>query len=243
MRRHGTANANDTPERTGRSFLWSLAGGFLASLCCVGPLVAVLLAGGGAAGAVGLVRFKLEFLAVGFAVTLAGIALSLRKSKSSCSIAAYRRNRVLVPTVSLLTFLLLAVGSNLLLLDDRVIGAASARLGQKSAQEAGRSPLVQQIGEKIEALRFAAPAARQLDVEISAGVSCPACLLAIQKQVADVAGVQDVALVADSMGYVVRVVYHPAVADQATLLTTIADSPGSIGGTYGTRLLSDTPLS
>ncbi len=237
------ASANGGQQDTRRSVLWSLGGGLLASLCCVGPLVAVLLGVGGGASVLGLVRFKYEFVAVGLVVTLVGIALSLRRSKTGCSIAAYRRNRVLVPAAGLLTFLLLVVGANALLLNERVIGAASARLGQQSAPEAELPQPAQQAGEKVEAPRLAAPAARQLDVEISSGVSCPACLLAIQKQVSDVAGVQDVALVVDSMGYVVRVVYDPAGVDQATLLTTIADAPGAIGGTYGTRLLSDAPLS
>ncbi|MER3437229.1 MAG: hypothetical protein C4346_06355 [Chloroflexota bacterium] len=61
---------------------WSVAGALLASLCCVGPLVAVLIAGGTAAGTVGLVRFKLEFIAAGLVITLLGIGLSLRKSKA-----------------------------------------------------------------------------------------------------------------------------------------------------------------
>ncbi len=231
MRRITAPSVNDTPDSTRRGFLWSLGGGVLASLCCVGPLVAVLVAGGGAAGAVGLVRFKFEFIAVGLVVTLIGIGLSLRRNKACCSIATYRRNRILIPAVSLLTFAVLVVGSNALLLNERVIDAASGRLNQ--------GPETEQQGAPVQ---LAAPATHRLDVEITSGVSCPACLLAIQKAVQDTAGVQTVLLAEDSMGYLVRVEYDPARVIQPTLVEAIANAPGALTGTYGTRVLSDGPI-
>jgi len=41
--------------------------------------------------------------------------------------------------------------------------------------------------------------------------------------------------------YTVRVVYDPARITQAALLTTIAAAPGSAGGSYGAKVLSDAP--
>ena len=229
MRYARESTAAEAPERPSRGFRWSLGGGLLASLCCVGPLVAVLIAGGGAAGAVGLVRFKFEFIAVGLVVTLIGIGLSLRRNKGSCSVADYRRNRILIPAVSLLTFAVLVVGSNALLLNDRVIGAASGRLNREPEQQAAPAQL-------------AAPATNRLDVEITSGVSCPACLLAIQNVVKGTTGVQSVSLIQDSMGYVVRVDYDPARVTQPALVDSIANAPGALTGTYGTRVLSDGPI-
>ncbi|MGH2601565.1 MAG: hypothetical protein ACRDJ9_19545, partial [Dehalococcoidia bacterium] len=211
--------SNAAPQETSRGLRWSLGGGVLASLCCVGPLVAILLGVGGAASMLGLLRYKIEFIAVGLVVTLVGIALALRRSKTSCSVKAYRRNRILIPAVSLLTFAVLVVGSNVLLLNDRVIDAASSRLGQ--ADESASSQLA------VTSPRVAAPAARQLDVEITSGVYCPACLLAIQHDVAQMPGVAGFTFVNGAAGFAAQIVYDPAQVDQATLLSTIASAPGS----------------
>ncbi len=229
MRRLGLPQ-RETPEGDTHSGLrWGVAGALLASLCCVGPLVAVLVAGGTAASAVGLVRFKLEFIAVGLVVTLIGIGFSLRTSKACCSVTTYRRNRILIPAVSLLTFALLVAGSNLLLLNDRVIDAASGRLGRDAKPEAS-------------APQVPAPEIRQLDVAITSGAYCPACLLAIQKRLIDTPGVQTVRFTSGADGiYVAHVVYDPARVSQPVLLTTITQAPGSITGTYGTSVLRDGP--
>lgn len=219
-----STNAGEQPDGKDHSFRWSLGGAALASLCCVGPLVAILVAGGSAAGAVGLVRFKLEFISVGLVVTLIGIGLSLRQSKACCSIKTYRRNRILIPAVSLVMFGLIVVGSNVILLNDRVISVASSRL------------------TRTDTVQLAAPAARQMDVAITSGVYCPACLLAIQKRVTDTAGVRGLTFDKDADGnYLARIVYDPTQVDQTTLLTTIASAPGSIGGSYGTKVLGDAP--
>ena len=219
-----------TPRGETRSGMrWGMAGALLASLCCVGPLVAVLIAGGTAAGTVGLVRYKLEFIAVGLVITLLGIGLSLRKSKACCSISTYRRNRILIPVVSLLTFALLVAGSNLLLLNDRIIDAASQRLG-RDAQPGAGVPAV------------SVPQARQLDVALTSGVYCPACLLAIQARLTSTPGVQSVSFVLGEDGtYVARIVYDPAYVSQPVLLTTIAQAPGAITGRYGTKVLHEGP--
>ncbi|MGH2618560.1 MAG: hypothetical protein ACRDJC_25295 [Thermomicrobiales bacterium] len=280
MLRRESSSVTDPPADRDRSFHWSLAGAALASLCCLGPLVAILVAGGAAAGAVGLVRFKFEFIAAGLVVTLIGIALALRKSEAGCSIKDYRRNRVLIPAVSLLTFAVLVAGSNLLLLDDRVIDAASARMvGQSAAsigdaqpaaapqrmitepalsteveappiaaapQRAISDPALPALGGTQPAAQAPQPvplSARQLDVAITSGVYCPACLLAIQKQLTDTPGVQRVAFGnAPDGNFAARVVYDSAQVDQPTLLTTIAEAPGALGGGYGTKVLGDAPI-
>lgn len=265
--RHGESSIVGTEsEIPDRGLLWGLAGAALASLCCLGPLVAILVAGGAAAGAVGLVRFKVEFIAAGLVLTLIGIAYSLRKSKACCSVTAYRRNRVLIPVVSLLTFALLVAGSNLLLLNDRVIGAASSRMAEQSAAAPAEEQLVAVVPQRtitepdqapralsepaLSAPEEAQPAAvapqplplsaRQLDVAITSGVYCSACLLAIQKELTDTPGVQNVAFGDAPDGTLAaRVVYDSTQVDQPTLLTTITEAPGAMGGEYGTKVLGD----
>jgi hypothetical protein len=218
-----------TDQGSRRGLLWGLGGGLLAALCCAGPLVAVLVGIGGATGAVGLVRFKWWFLAVGFAITLVGIGLSLRRTKACCSVQTYRRNRILLPVASVLTFLVLALGSQYLLLNDRVIETASSRLND-------------QTGNDRAAASLAAPGTRRLDVAVTSGVDCAACLLAIQQKLTETPGVASAALVKDpAADYTVRIVYDPAQISQPTLLQTIAKSPGAVGGSYGTKVLRDEP--
>lgn len=225
-----TTNNIKESENTDRGFLWSLGGGLLASLCCVGPLVAVLIAGGGAASAVGLVRYKLEFIAVGLLVTLIGIGLALRRNKACCSVKTYRRNRILIPAVSLTVFTALVIGTNALLLNDRVIDAASDRLNQDQETRQGDDPAL-----------LAAPMLNRLQVEITSGVSCPSCLLAIQKAVKDTVGVQAASLSQDPAGYVVSIEYNPVQVDQPALVSAITNAPGAVTK-YGTKVLSDNPI-
>jgi copper chaperone CopZ len=221
MRDHEPVVSNNTPSN--RGLVWGLAGGLLAALCCAGPLVAVLIGIGGATGALGLVRFKWEFLAVGFVVTAVGIGFSLRRAKTRCSVRTYRRNRILLPVVGVLVFALLAFGSQRVLLDDRVIGVASSRLSA-------------QTGNDRQAASLAASEAHQLDVAVTSGVDCAACLLAIQQKLAETPGVASARFVTlPQADYTVRVVYDPARVTQAALVMTIAQSPGSSGGSYGTK--------
>jgi hypothetical protein len=252
-------NQRSTEQGARGSLAWSLGGGLLAILCCVGPLAAVLLGVGGAASTLGLVRFKYEFIAVGLIITLIGIGISLRRTKACCSVQTYRRNRILIPTVSLMTFAIIVVGLNAALLNDEILSAASERLTDETelsqstvtaTSEQKNTASVQTeapANEKTPALvQFKAPDTRQLDVAITAGVYCPACLLAIQDDVMQTPGVQQFTFVKDasSPGYfVVRVVYEPGQTDTASLLTTIRNAPGSLGGEYVTELVDDIPSS
>ena len=227
MRDPDQPSPNQTP--TNRGLLWGLAGGLLAALCCAGPLVLVLIGVGGATTAIGLVRFKWEFLFAGLAVTLAGVGVSLRRSNAGCSIAAHRRNRILLPILGVLVCLLLAIGSQYALLNDRIISAASSRLAA-------------QMRPAKEAALGAPSKPRQMDVAVTSGVDCAACLLAIQKQLAETPGVESAGFVKlPEAKYAVRVVYDAARVSQAALVTTITKSPGSVGGSYGTKVLSDAP--
>lgn len=265
MRRSGTTNTDHTAESSGSraGFLWSLGGGLLASFCCVGPLVAVLIAGGGAAGAVGLIRFKLEFIAIGLLVTLIGVALTLRRTKACCSVKTYRRNRILIPAVSLTVFAVMVVGSNALLLNDRVIEVASGRLTDQTEQMqwVAIEPTVPMIAHTTTAPATqspdlpqatqapsldSTPVGRQLDVAITDGVWCAGCLLAIEEEVLQTPGVQDLWFVkeASSSGYfVIRIFYNPDQVDTSTLLRVITEAPGAVGGKYGAEVVADEPAS
>lgn len=236
-------NDIESSERADRGFLWSLGGGLLAGLCCVGPLTAVLIGGGGAAGTVGLVRFKIEFIAVGLLVTLIGIGLTLRRNKTCCSVTTYRRNRILIPAVSLTDFAVLVVGSNVVLLNNRVIDAVSARLTaeHEQPQRVTAAPLEH---EPVVPAEVQAPVARQLDVAITDGVWCAACLVAVEDGVLQTPGVPDLTFVKElsSSGYyVIRVLYDPADVNTTELLTVIAHASGAIGGLSCTELVADGP--
>jgi|GEM_PF-3229436 len=85
---------------------WGLAGGLIASLCCLGPVVAILLGFSGASFLLGLANYKLYFLGAGAVLSALGIALALRRSKQCCTLEEYRRNRWLIPGVTFASFAL-----------------------------------------------------------------------------------------------------------------------------------------
>lgn len=84
---------------------WSLGGSLIASLCCVGPAVAALIGVGGASFLLGLARYRIPLLLVGLVITGAGTVQALRVSRQTCSLREHRRNQWLVPSVTLISFI------------------------------------------------------------------------------------------------------------------------------------------
>ncbi len=241
-----TPRSQRSTDQGARSTLaWSLGGALLATLCCVGPLVAVLLGLGGATGALGLVRYKLEFVALGLLVTLIGIGLSLRRSKACCSVKTYRRNRVLIPAVSLTVFTVLVIGANAALLNNGVLGAVTTQLtAERQPQQNAITETVAPETSASAAQQVEQPGARQLDVAITDGVWCAGCLAAIGDELLGTPGIQDIMFVkeASSPGrFVLRVFYQSDQVDAATVLSTITYAPGSVGGQYGAEIVADEP--
>lgn len=64
----------------GSALKWGVVSAFIASLCCVGPLVLVLLGVGGASTVLAVGSRKLYFLLFGLAVLVVGLTFLYRKS-------------------------------------------------------------------------------------------------------------------------------------------------------------------
>lgn len=97
-------NKSNSAKTSRPGWTWSLGGSFFASLCCLGPIVAVLFGLTGASFLFGLARYRLLLLLTGLGFAGLGLATALRQSGRTCSPAQHRRNLWLFPTVMLTTF-------------------------------------------------------------------------------------------------------------------------------------------
>jgi hypothetical protein len=82
-----------------RAVQWALGGGVLASLCCIGPPVAVLLGLSGASFLVGLTLYSPYFYVGSFLLLLVGYVYIRRRQAAVCSTSEQRRNIWLLPVV------------------------------------------------------------------------------------------------------------------------------------------------
>jgi len=98
------ADGGKRGQAAGSGWVWNLGGSVVASLCCAGPAVAVLLGLGGASFLLGLSRYRVPLLFLGLGFAALGITRALRRSRQSCSPDQHRRNQWLIPGVTLATF-------------------------------------------------------------------------------------------------------------------------------------------
>jgi hypothetical protein len=82
-----------------RAVHWALGGGLLASLCCIGPPVAVLLGLSGASFLVGLTLYSPYFYGGSLLLLLVGYIYIRRRQATVCSTTEQRRNIWLLPIV------------------------------------------------------------------------------------------------------------------------------------------------
>lgn len=144
--------------KTGHGVAWGLGGGIIASLCCLGPLVAVALGLGSASFLLGLTAYRPYFLAASVLFMGTGVFLMLRRSRRCCTVQQHRRNLWRYPTLAAVTFAVAFV-----LLQYIVPGLAYRWQGQATTRQA-RTPLTadQQYAEKPAPARLAV-AALQID--------------------------------------------------------------------------------
>lgn len=81
-----------------------LAAAAVSSLCCMPAALAFALGLGGSATLVGLTQYRPFFFATGVVGALAATWWGLRRSRRCCSPGEHRRNRLLVPALTLGTF-------------------------------------------------------------------------------------------------------------------------------------------
>lgn len=94
--------------RRARAFVGRAGTGLVAaavsSLCCIPAALAFALGLGGSAALVGLTQYRPLFFATGVLGALAATWWGLRRSQRCCSPAEDRRNRLLIPALTLGTF-------------------------------------------------------------------------------------------------------------------------------------------
>lgn len=80
------------PAKISNSALkWGVVAAFIASLCCIGPLVLVLLGIGGASTVLAIGYRKLYFLFFGLLVLVAGLTFLYRKSCCQTQPSSYKQ--------------------------------------------------------------------------------------------------------------------------------------------------------
>lgn len=108
VRRLGTAPAarmspSERRRGIGGAGLTGLMAALVSSLCCLPAAAAFALGLGGSAFLTGLGLYRPYFVVAGVGLAAVAIWWSLRRSRRCCSPEAYRRNRILVPAVTLVT--------------------------------------------------------------------------------------------------------------------------------------------
>lgn len=93
-----------------------LLAGLTSTLCCVPAAVAFALGVGGSSFLVGLGLYRPYFLVLGLLIAIVAIGWNLRRSERSCSVQQHQRNQILIPTITLGTFVLSYIAINQLLL-------------------------------------------------------------------------------------------------------------------------------
>lgn len=83
-----------------------VAGGLLGTLCCLLPAVAISigLTGGLATTLVSLGRFRIYGIIAGLIIIAIASWFSLRRSRSCCTDAEYKRRRIIIPLTMLISF-------------------------------------------------------------------------------------------------------------------------------------------
>lgn len=82
-----------------RALHWAFGGGLIASLCCLGPPLAVLLGLSGASFLTGLTLWSPYFYVASFLLLAAAFVFVWRRQRNVCSIEEQLRNRWVFPVV------------------------------------------------------------------------------------------------------------------------------------------------
>lgn len=120
-----------TPSRQGEIKVgkYGIIGALFAALCCIGPLVPILLGLGGATALFGLDRYKPWFIGLGLLILSLASWFAVRKQNRCCAVKSMARN---VKTVS--TIFCTGIGAYLLL-QFAVVPALSSIASSKVAAD------------------------------------------------------------------------------------------------------------
>ena len=185
----------------------SLLAAITASLCCIGPLVAVALGAGGFAASAVFEKWRPVFLGVTFALLALAWYLTYRKPKADCAEGAAcatkpvsKWNKMVLWFATGVVFLMAAFPS---------LSSAILRASQTSAPVAGSPPAIAQSASS-DLQRVIIP------VE---GMTCATCEIAVHRALKQVQGVENAQVSAATSTATVD--YEPAKTDPGQLVEAI----------------------
>jgi copper chaperone CopZ len=167
MKKH---DQSDSPAGDGEIKVakFGILGAFAATLCCVGPLVPILLGLGGATALFGLDRYKPWFIGLGLLILALASWFAVRKQNRCCAVKSTARN---VKTVA--TIFGIGIGAYLLL-QFAVVPALSSIASSQVAAAHGNANRVaggQEVKLKID------------------GMTCAGCAVGVESAFLEIPGV------------------------------------------------------
>lgn len=91
-------------SRSKQGVAWGIGAALVGSLCCVGPVVAVVMGLGSASFLLSFTAYRPLFLGASFLLMGAGAVIMVRRSRTCCSVEQQQRNLWAYLVVSLITF-------------------------------------------------------------------------------------------------------------------------------------------
>ena len=162
----------------------SILAAITASLCCIGPLVAVALGAGGFAASAVFAKWRPVFLGVTFALLALAWYLTYRKPKAACEPGSVCATKPVVKWNKIVLWFATAFV---------VVAAAFPSLSSAILQGSQRStPAV-----------VAGPNSAILKVQIP-GMDCAACAVSIQKKLRQLSGIENADVSYDTKAAVVQ---------------------------------------
>lgn len=138
-----------------RVLQWGLGGGLVASICCVGPPLAILLGLSSASFLVGATSYSPLFYALSGLMLVAGFLVVRRRQRTLCSVEEVKRNRWLFPLIlagtgGAMYLLLTQIASPLLA---PVAGGQLAKLATETNVASASGPSAAQLPRMVGARR------------------------------------------------------------------------------------------
>jgi len=161
-------SSSESPSVSAAKF--GILGALAAVLCCLGPLIPILLGVGGAAALFGLDRFKPLFIGLGLLILAAASWAAVRKQNRCCTAPSRKRN---AQTVAMIFGI--GIGFYLLLQYAFVPAIASVASSRLAAAHQSAENVSPAAGEVV-----------QLRID---GMTCAGCAIGIERALLDIPGV------------------------------------------------------
>jgi len=204
-------------------------GGFLSSLCCVGPLIIVLLGLGSVSFALSMGQYRPYFLGLGILFIILAVGLHLNKKNKTCSINCFSAEGIkrektfiisLVLSMVIIYFLALYVlvpAISPMIYSNAV--AKEQQTNQKAIGEVENSNIA--LNENLN----------KLNLKIN-GMTCTGCASGIQSILLSFEGVIDAKIsYQDRTG---EVIYNPSIITKEEIINSEAFT-----GQYSAEIISD----